>query len=296
MPIPPSCFQNTTESDERLVENWRRSYALLLKYAPPQVISVAAAAPSSSIDNKLSDNNKLHWLFKEYSSFSSGYRYIYDLNASYLRIWKAGNDAIRFNLEASYGKRGSKEYMPRASRIHQSKCIFTFVRDPVQHFISGYNEYEFRAMSDLNSTAHCEHCIYDKFPKGSEERFWGFLLDFLSFNFLKCSNDRCQNINVEIRHVFPMSGVLKSYSRVDFVGSIENMVDDWRGLHTECLHTSKCQSFSIDKSIGLHKSSSDPYGLYTTAKNVVRESQVVREILRSILEEDYRCFGGEAVV
>lgn len=289
MPIPASCFQHNNQTEQRLLENWRRSYGILLQHAPPGVLRYAP----NDIDDMLSLDSVQHWLSGDYSSFSSGFTYIYPLSSSYLRVYKAANNAIRYNLNAIYGSRASKDYFPRsASKVDQSKCIFTFVRDPVQHFLSGYNEYEYRANM---MKFHCADCLYDSFPEGSEERFWAFLLDLLSFKFLRCfPTGGCHIVNGQLRHVYPMSSMLKSYSKVDFVGSIENMGEEWQRLERDCLkiEDEECKLDVMDGSLGQHESSLDTYGIYEAAKNVLKHSQHAQDILKSILEEDYRCFGG----
>jgi hypothetical protein len=79
------------------------------------------------------------------------------------------------------------------------------------------------------------------------------------------------------------------------VGSIENMGEEWQRLERDCLkiEDEECKLNVLDDSLGQHDSSSDTYGIYEAAKNVVKHSQHAQDILKAILEEDYRCFGGE---
>ena len=169
--------------------------------------------------------------------------------------------------------------------LKDSHCIFTFVRDPIKHFLSGYNEFEYRTITTNKSG--CPRCTYHEWPVGSQHRFWAFLHDLLSLNLIGADGN--------IIHIFPMSGILHHYPRVDFVGSVENMAEDWKRLQRECFKTGEADLVEFDESVGQHDSSSDPFGVYKTAKDVVKESPIVEQVLRKILDEDYHCFyiGGD---
>lgn len=289
LPIPDSCYQSTIESSARLVDNWRESYKLLLQYGPPEVVG---SAPDN-INDSIVEDSKLKWLFRNFASFSSGYKYIKKHNASYLRIWKGGNNFIRRNIEHFMGE-GSKDMKAMdGDRLENSKCIFTFIRDPIQHFLSGYNEFEFRTLKhDINMEEQCPKCSYIHFPTGSENRFWAFLYDLLSFNILRCNSQRCDLSHESIKHFFPMSGVLRYGPRIDFLGRTETMEDDWYKLQEECFGLAPDQVIDADTSLGQHYSSKDPYSVYGPAKKVVKENLHVEKILKNILAEDYLCFFG----
>jgi hypothetical protein len=95
---PDSCYQSTFQSSARLIENWKELFKVLLQYGPPEVVG---SAPDN-IDDTIVEDTKLKWLLKNYASFSSGYKYINKHNASYLQVWKGGNNFIRRNIEKMY--------------------------------------------------------------------------------------------------------------------------------------------------------------------------------------------------
>jgi len=288
LPIPDSCYQSTFQSSARLVDNWKESYKLLLQYGPPEVVG---SAPDN-IDDTIVEDTKLKWLLKNYASFSSGYKYINKHNASYLRVWKGGNNFIRRNIEKMYDYTKDIKAL-KDDKLKNSKCIFTFIRDPIQHFLSGYNEFEYRPLKHaIDMEKLCPNCTYTHFPTGSENRFWAFLYDLLSFNILRCDSQRCINPHDAIRHIFPMNGVLRYVPRVDFLGRTETMAEDWYRLQEECFGLAPDQILDADTALGQHKSSTDPYNVYGPAKKVVRENLHVEKILKNILSEDYLCFFG----
>ena len=123
---------------------------------------------------------------------------------TYMRIWKSANDAIRWNLVAAAGERAdvttkmrlgpaldsSRRNVGRhrrrvVDRLRKSK-IFTFVRDPISHFIAGYNECEWRWFHEFRNYSswipeycHEQGCVFHTFPIGSQDRAWAFLGDLL---------------------------------------------------------------------------------------------------------------------
>ena len=277
--IPASCFGDRNTTLTRLLEHWKEAQNLLNRHAPPETAKRRTVAFNSS-DLNLQPKEK-SWL-EHFASFSGGHSHLKSKNSAYLRIFKGGNDALRKNMDL-LGM--SITFDTPGFNGTDYKCIFTFVRDPIQHFLSGYSEFEFRTIT-AKLTA-CFMCTYHNWPLGSQHRFWAFLYDVLSLNLI--------DSHESIRHIFPMSGILHHYPRVDFVGSVENMAEDWKRLQRDCFHTGEADLVEFDDHMGLHESSSDPFGVYQAAKDVVRGSPIVEQVLRKVLYEDYRCFynGGD---
>ncbi len=79
---------------------------------------------------------------------------------AYLRSWKSANDQIRKNIETYVRKKDNlwdfDEYEWSLPRIPLSKksqtCLVTAVRDPVEHFLSAYNEIEHRSTDSYHKS------------------------------------------------------------------------------------------------------------------------------------------------
>ena len=82
----------------------------------------------------------------------------------YANIWKAGNNAIRHSLTTGLArnfmlnrkhllvdkaKYKELEELRRSSLCARGAVSFTFVREPLSHFLSGFTEYAFRAWKGL---------------------------------------------------------------------------------------------------------------------------------------------------
>eukprot|EP00580_Thalassiosira_gravida_P013179 CAMPEP_0201682026 /NCGR_PEP_ID=MMETSP0494-20130426/51408_1 /ASSEMBLY_ACC=CAM_ASM_000839 /TAXON_ID=420259 /ORGANISM="Thalassiosira gravida, Strain GMp14c1" /LENGTH=539 /DNA_ID=CAMNT_0048165779 /DNA_START=338 /DNA_END=1957 /DNA_ORIENTATION=- len=178
---------------------------------------------------------------------------------AYLRIFKAGNDQIRFNLMDTFQK-SKKSGQTTVAASDKSKisdmmtmldnetCIVTAVRDPIERFLSGYSEVEYRRevankkhkQKTIGSrstsitynityhTAQTTHNIdatvtaaaaaadgpnYTHWGNGTTRRFEQFVTDFIGG---PQSNGlyRYKKYGIqEIEHVFSMSGILWGLKR-----------------------------------------------------------------------------------
>ena len=153
----------------------------------------------------------------------------------YIRIYKCGNDQIISmeqklfdTLEGKYTKSSlSKAMSVRLRRIYQPNqkrnkqiipppCIYTAIRDPISHFLSGYNEREVRQLGKYNNKSSTSFPIEDKrapyhllVPYSSDshelrrkkKRFQAFVEDVLL-------EEEGFTFNVVYRHFFPMFRIL----------------------------------------------------------------------------------------
>ena len=144
---------------------------------------------------------------------------------AYLRVWKAGNNQIRINLEEMLNGSDSSSVMQSSKTISivgedglldglsteqlNRTCIVTAVRDPIEHFLSAYNEIEFRNTPPYMKKRkerrywNWENPLpYAKNGNGTIERFETFVSDFIG---------NTHNTGVyatDLVHIFSMSGVL----------------------------------------------------------------------------------------
>ena len=120
----------------------------------------------------------------------------------YLKVWKGANDHIRENIVIranpdnywefspdiimmeDYGDRDFSElWSPIPLSKRNQTCVVTAVRDPIEHFLSGYNELEFRSTPSF----HTAHKVrpdgkvrqYERYKYGNEARFEQYVSDFL---------------------------------------------------------------------------------------------------------------------
>lgn len=205
-------------------------------------------------------------------------------------IWKSGNDNIRYNMK-KLSNVSCREHWGHAEfmrAIKDDSIVFTFVRDPINRWISGVNELEERwgawknkdkKRIAMNPNHNCPCCILEEFQIGTEERVWAFLHDLLV----------CHMRGMPQReHVFPQSGVLlRSGSRLNWLGKLERFEEDKEYLLKEIFHT---PDYQWDDEEGQHSSSKDPYGVLVAGKNVAKHPNF-KHILQYILYKDFLCFG-----
>ena len=132
----------------------------------------------------------------------------------YVPIWKAGNNSIWLWIHrALWGKHIAttlKDFFDSSSNDKLDACIVTAIRDPVTHFLSGYNEIEFRR----NEFPEAERKFLTKYygmPTESESdrrsRFEQFVYDLL----LEDASGWRDGV---YQHVYSMSRVLTELNKV----------------------------------------------------------------------------------
>jgi len=140
----------------------------------------------------------------------------------YIPVWKCGNNSIRKNLQltvpqckqVTFGGRGLgwAKFIGGVQNIPKA-CAVTVVRDPVTHFISGYNEYEFRVSGKRRKNIRAgiqDPLNFETLDFGTEARFEQFVLDFLSgYEWDESFN----NFNI-LHHTFSMTGLLTVFHQL----------------------------------------------------------------------------------
>lgn len=229
----------------------------------------------------------------------------------YLRVWKAANNQIREYLMQQIN---GVTFVPNVvSKLRQrlmhywqrfkgvvsftdtdrlfghlhaqgDACIVTVLRDPISHFLKGYNQLECRRTT--NSTPF----PYMKFREGTSERFVQFVVDLLSGVF---THD--QEKEYSIPHVYSMTGILYALSQTKYrltayLPSLDNLATDFPAfLSDSCSPHTRFPVMESEKK--QHASSKDSNGFYSAAKAVGENNQTTTRALCALHVMDYACYG-----
>lgn len=237
--------------------------------------------------------------------FLGGILYYPPQNASllyYVRIWKCANDQIRdwisTTLFESLGgqviDKTSLKAVPRWNDLEQIQkpCIVTAIRDPISHFLSGYNEIEMRLPKNPPQEFKRVQGILpfaNAAEGGSIDRFQSFVNDLLGEKgiFKKW---------VHFQHVFPMMRILPVLAGKDkpltaYLPSLSNLTFTWPRFVAKACPSMPQKVANIGMQLGgQHESSRDPHGHYRAAKNVWNEGGPAARALCILHALDYACW------
>lgn len=223
----------------------------------------------------------------------------------YMNTWKAAHETIllwaKRNVRPLEGEfRYKFEVIPVLNDSSKDPCIVTMIRDPVSHFLSGYNEIDTRIMeNEYNQTrsrmATAPKALFHRFHYGTKQRFEQFVADILSVpdtlgwtDFLK----------TEPLHFYSMSATLHLLEKCGvrmtaFLPSMENFSKKWpKFVYKSCpgiLPENTTASFHTRSS---HESSKDLYGIYKAAKDVWNEGGPTARAICVLHSMDYACWEG----
>ena len=215
----------------------------------------------------------------------------------YIRIRKGGNNAIIANMNLNQPVLQSEKHEVGCKCLHkanaQNYTSFTFVRHPIDHLLSGYNEAEYR---NLNCTAHKGILSLCDYGRGTPERFKAFIVDILDGNFVLAS----RSVQNHITHAFPMSVVL-NHIRPSIIYELRQIHKVWAGLLRKLIKNSELpevekqsllpQVKPFQAALGQHASSSDKYGFYKAAKAAVATDRPLLRAICSMYFVDFLAFG-----
>lgn len=202
-------------------------------------------------------------------------RSLLDGNALYIRIPKNGNDNIRCNLMNWPGEGEDVPCLNSTNGLRVSTTgvrLWTFVRDPISRFVSGYTEVEFRNQN--------KPWVQEKFthPIGTRERFREYITSMLQGRKVP-----------EIYHTFSQSWVGTQFPLIT-AGKIESMDNDWLAVQ-EWLGILQPKPF--DKECNTHPTSADPLKTSAVAKLALEEDPILMRALCVLLLPDFQNFAYE---
>ena len=213
----------------------------------------------------------------------------------YLRIFKAANNQIDDYAKSIFqGERGAHAFEDDLRELirggNRDACIVTAIRDPVERFLSGYNEIEYRIVHHPERLDASTPFSFPQEERGTTARFRRFLVDYIS----DVASEREFNA-LEFSHVWSMAGVLHHLNRhglilKSYLPSLHNLTYQWpKFLSSTC----KGLPDSIEEPMplaGQHESSSDPYGFYGDAKQAWADQKDIARALCAVDLMDYACY------
>ncbi len=222
----------------------------------------------------------------------------------------------------------NEDYFTFNKTSRSKPCIFSVLRDPIGHFLSGYNEVEYRLIhgdvdapklsKDSHKLASYTKIPHDESPEKREQRFKTFVKNlikehpsFSAFDYYK--------------HFASMSRMLPTMSRFDLIpvahkneqwylptldhltetfptflaDRCPTMATNYQQRQHQCLQSdTSCKNnddenttpFPPMRRMGSHDSSKDVDGTYKAAKDVWNKGGPVAKALCVLHAMDYACF------
>lgn len=225
-----------------------------------------------------------------------------DTKLTYIPIFKCASAGFTCNIQHSYPL---QHYNPHGSL--SNSLSFTFVRDPLTRFVSGYSEINNRLELFHNHSENIcgdEVRTYEAYELSSSDRALAFIKDILTGNLKR----ECW-VNW---HVFSMLAPMRDYNHhvgsMGFVGRLETFDKDWAHLKSLANASlpawdSECGSHSQSdarsgyapreamKGIILPQLSSNLMTKHAMRHLLARQRNVSLLLHCSILLPDYECLG-----
>ena len=230
----------------------------------------------------------------------------------YIRIFKCGNNFIggwlrkaaktfsndnhNYTTKFPTRKVSALQFHDIASNWSRPPCVVTAIRDPVNHFLSAYNEMEWRVWVGNDHPQSANPPDYLSLPyttrQDREKRFTQFVADVLMLRWAHFKG-------LDPVHIASMSRVLsamKDELNLTFTAvlpSIQGLSTTWpEFVQNTCPHFPKINGQVVreNNSMGQHDSSQDPVGFYEAAKSVWKKRGSVAKTLCILHAMDYACW------
>jgi hypothetical protein len=228
---------------------------------------------------------------------------------TYFPIYKCANDQLRSYWEQVFGSNASEKLKERDDLKRQNpkpECIVVAVRDPISHFLSGYNEIETRIDQFYERPA--KTWPFGSLKAGSTERFQQLITDLLDCPMARNYKgiDAAWPVRLELEHLFSMTGTLRLLSLdrsvnmtsdVHYLPSLDDLEHTWpQFMGKSCPEsfsnatTTRILTTEMNSDLGNHMSSKDLLGTYAAAKRVWSEGGVFAKALCALHLLDYACW------
>jgi hypothetical protein len=182
--------------------------------------------------------------------------------------------------------RSLKEHAPS-----KAPCIITAIRDPVSHFIAGYNEMEYR-IENGNLLQNVSAILFHRYKLGSTQRFEQFVADHLG-------GPKRQKWNpwiIEPGHIFSMSGVLnmlavQGLNMTSYLPSLSNLGETWPAfVQNTCPGLPESIASTPMQLAGQHEHTNSKSPAYKAAERVMKEEGPTARALCALHAMDYACW------
>jgi len=181
----------------------------------------------------------------------------------------------------------------KKQKLLDQACIVTAIRDPVSHFLSGYNEIEFRNKREPDRLDYAPGLLFPRYQDGTHQRFEQFVADFLTG---PNHGDWTQVFHrEELDHLSSMSALLYGLAQsgakmTSYLPSLNNLQEVWpQYIQKTCPGLPK----SIVGPMHLvpqHESKKDEHGFYEASKRVWAEAGPTARALCALHAIDYACW------
>jgi hypothetical protein len=262
-----------------------------------------------------------------------------NLTTVYARIWKCGNNQIRWMEKKLWLKKqrqhngtyipemplwqalgnylytknetdGTYTYNSTQAMTNTNTntnniappCIYTVIRDPISHFLSGFNEVEVRILGEYNNgtseyNMKNEHLApyHTAVPYSNSSatirrrRFSAFVEDLLR-------EEEAFSKHYVYSHFFSMSRILPvlakyNLSLTGYIPTLENITSTWPAfISSTCPGAPPIDQIPKMTIQGQHRSSKDRLQLYKAAKDVWEEDGPIARSLCILHAFDYACY------